>query len=114
MKDSLPTGKDLSARILSFLAADDDRLQAFFDTTGATPASLRMIAGTQGFDDALIDYVQGDDFRLVAFAAFCEVPPSAVAALKTSRSVIRLAQVGDVVPLHRPANGEIARRFRSL
>lgn len=69
----LPRGNDLSARILSFLAADDTRLVEFLDLTGVTPQNFRHVVGTQGLADALIDYILEDDYRVLAFAAFCEV-----------------------------------------
>lgn len=77
-RNQLPQGNDLAARILSFLAADDDRLADFFAATGITPANFRLVHGTPGLAINLIEYILADDFRVVAFAAFCEVGPDDV------------------------------------
>lgn len=88
-RNVLPKGDDLTARILSFLAADDDRLRDFLDTTGLTPETIRVVASTASFAKATVDYILDDDFRIMAFAAFSEVPPDCVVQL---RLPVRLVQ----------------------
>ncbi len=85
----LPRGNDLSARILSFLAADDERLADFMELSGLTPGNFRLVAGTPGMADALVDYVLEDEFRIVAFAAYCEVSPDEVCRMPRRLRVVK-------------------------
>ncbi len=103
----LPKGNDLTARILSFLAANDDRLRHFLDITGLTPVTVRLVADSPAFADALIEHILEDDFRVLAFAAFCEVPPEAVAKLRRPLRVVPAA----TKPRSAPGQSEIARRY---
>ena len=79
---ALPRGEELTAKILSFLAADDDRLDHFFSTTGHDIASLRDEAQAPAFLEALIDYVLAEDARVIGFAAYLDTRPEVVAGLK--------------------------------
>lgn len=110
---SLPRGNELAARILSFLAADDGRLKAFFAYSGISPRALRALIGTSGLRDALVAFILDDDFRMVAFAAYCEVDLAVVAGLQPPLRLVRLEERGQVVPLRNYRRPEIGRRFRS-
>ena len=52
---SLPRGIELTAKILSFLADDDERLSRFIGTTGHDMASLREAVHSPAFEEALVD-----------------------------------------------------------
>jgi hypothetical protein len=78
---ALPRGIELTAKILSFLAADDDRFSHFTGVTGHDTASLREAADTPAFLEALIDYILDEDARVVAFAEFAGTRPEVVAGL---------------------------------
>jgi hypothetical protein len=88
-RNRLPRGKDLSARILSFLAADDERLADFMELTGVTPGNFRLVVETSGMADALVDYVLEDEFRIIAFAAYCEVSPDEVSRMPRSLRLVK-------------------------
>lgn len=85
----LPRGNDLSARILSFLAADDERLADFMEVTGVTPGNFRLVTETVGFADALVDYILEDEFRIIAFAAYSEVSPDEVSRMPRSLRLVK-------------------------
>lgn len=78
----LPRGDDLTARILSFLAADDKRLSRFLEVSGLTVAAMRHAAGSPALADALLEHILEDDVRTFAFASYCEVSPDEVMALR--------------------------------
>ena len=80
---ALPRGVELTAKILSFLAADDDRLDHFFSTTGHDIGSVRDEAQSPAFLEALIDYVLGEDARVMALAEYLDMRPEVVAGLKS-------------------------------
>ncbi len=80
---ALPRGVELTAKILSFLAADDDRLDHFFSTTGHDIGSVRDEAQSPAFLEALIDYVLGEDARVIALAEYLDMRPEVVAGLKS-------------------------------
>ncbi len=80
---ALPRGVELTAKILSFLAADDGRLDHFFTTTGHDMETVRGEAQSPAFLEALIDYVLGEDARVIALAEYLDTRPEVVAGLKS-------------------------------
>jgi hypothetical protein len=60
---------NLTAEILTFLAAEPERLTRFLDLTGLTPSTLRRAATAATFQQALIDYLRTDERLMTAFAA---------------------------------------------
>jgi hypothetical protein len=98
--ETLPRGEELTAKILSFLAEDDGRLEHFFSTTGFDMAGIRDAVGAPLFAEALIDYVLEDDARVVAFGAFLNVPPEVVASLQgSSRDSPKAQERSDRLPI---------------
>ena len=58
----------LAVAVLTFLAADADRLTRFLALTGLHPATLRATAATPAFARAVLSYLGSDEMLLVAFA----------------------------------------------
>lgn len=99
-RETLPRDEELTAKILSFLADDGDRLEHFFATTGLDMTGLRDAVGAPLFAEALIDYVLAEDARVVAFSAFLNVPPAAVASLQeTNRDSLKAQDRSDRLPI---------------
>jgi hypothetical protein len=99
-REALPRDKELIAKILSFLAEDDGRLEHFFATTGFDMAGIRDAVRAPLFAEALIDYVLEDDARVVAFGAFLNVPPEVVASLQgSSRDSAKAQERSDRLPI---------------
>ena len=97
---ALPRGVELTAKILSFLADDDDRFSHFTTVTGHDLASLREEADTPAFLEALIDYILDEDARVIAFAEFADTRPEAVAGLRTIGEGIDTApKASDKLPM---------------
>jgi hypothetical protein len=64
---------------LSFLAADESRLERFLALSGLGPHNLRRAAADTGFLGAVLDYLVADEGLLVAFATEQGLQPAAVA-----------------------------------
>lgn len=71
----------LLPRLLSFLAADPERLTRFFDLTGLAPDSLRSAVAAPGFAVSLLDYFCADDRLVAGFAAAEQIDPARLDAL---------------------------------
>ena len=69
----------LAADVLTFLAADRDRLGSFLGATGFDPVTLRQSAADPSFIDGVLDYVMSDDALLVEFASHLGRAPALVA-----------------------------------
>lgn len=63
-----PDPQALAVTVLTFLAADPERLSRFFSLTGLDPASLRATSATPSFARAILCYLGDDETLLVAFA----------------------------------------------
>jgi hypothetical protein len=63
---------------LNFLAGDATRLTRFLDLSGLNPASIRAAARDPGFLAGILDYINGDESLLMAFAADASVDPNDV------------------------------------
>ena len=63
---------------LNFLAGDSTRLTRFLDLSGLSPASIRAAARDPGFLAGILDYINGDESLLMAFAADASVDPPVV------------------------------------
>lgn len=72
-----PHPADIAHTALGWLAADPRRIGAFLDATGLAPGDLRALAGTAGFQAAVLDHLLGDERMLLAFCADTGVPPEA-------------------------------------
>jgi hypothetical protein len=53
---------------LTFLAADNARLERFLSVTGLGPHSLRSAAANPGFYVSVLDYLVSDEPLLLSFA----------------------------------------------
>lgn len=67
-----------------YLALDLDRLQRFLDLSGTTPDALRERLGETGFLAGVLDHLLSDEALLLDFAAWAELPPTAVAEARGS------------------------------
>ena len=72
----------LAGEILTFLAAEPERMQRFFDITGLSVTTLRRAAAAPGFAASLFDYVAADEKCLLAFAMYSGRDPGALSALR--------------------------------
>ncbi|HEX2554201.1 MAG TPA: DUF3572 family protein [Microvirga sp.] len=96
----LPRGVELTATMLSFLAADDDRFSHFVGVTGHDLTSLREEAESPAFQEALLDYILDEDARVVAFAEFAGVRPEAIAGFRVAgEDGATSSKVADKLPL---------------
>jgi len=64
---------------LNFLAADGKRLERFLSVTGLGPHNLRQAASEPNFLKSVLEYVDGDEPLLLAFATEARLDPAAVA-----------------------------------
>ena len=71
---------------LNFLAGDATRLTRFLDLSGLNPASLRAAARDPGFLAGILDYINGDESLLIAFAADASVEPTVVEKARAALS----------------------------
>jgi hypothetical protein len=65
---------------LGFLAADDDRLNAFLAVSGLDPGALRQAAAEPGFAAGVLDYICSDDQLVLGLAAQENVAPESIGA----------------------------------
>jgi hypothetical protein len=63
---------------LSFLAADDDRLERFLALSGLAPATLRQAAATPEFLLAVLEHIAADEPLLLAFAQTAALDPRSI------------------------------------
>jgi hypothetical protein len=68
----------MALRALTFLAADEDRLQRFLDLTGLDPNELRQNASNQLFLGAILDHLLSDESLLLVFSAEQGITPDSV------------------------------------
>jgi hypothetical protein len=73
------SAETLALQAVSWLAADADLLGAFLNESGASLASLVVDLKRPEFLAAVLDFVLGDDQRVLAFAAQLEIRPESVA-----------------------------------
>lgn len=71
---------------LSYLAADDDRLARFLDSTGLRPDTIRAAASSAGFLAAVLDYVAHDEPLLLGLAGFLQTRPESIMAARWTLS----------------------------
>lgn len=68
----------LAIDVLSFLAADVERLERFLALSGLTAESLRTAASEPGFFVAILDHLAADETLLLAFAANAGQDPTMI------------------------------------
>lgn len=83
----------MAVAVLTFLAADPERLGRFFSLTGLDPATLRATSATPSFARAMLAYLGTDDTLLVAFAQDAGLDPAEVG------QAVRHATEADVADL---------------
>lgn len=76
-----PDPQAMAVAVLTFLAADPERLGRFFTLTGLDPASLRTSSTTPSFSRAILSYLGTDETLLVGFAHGAGLDPVAVGQL---------------------------------
>jgi hypothetical protein len=67
---------------LAYLANEPEHLARFFDSTGLAPHMLRTMAGTPGFNAALLDFLCANEALLRDFAARQNLDPAAIDAAR--------------------------------
>jgi len=75
----------VALRALAWLMAEDDQRGAFINLSGLSPDDLRARAGTSEILLAVVDFVLGDDARVVAF---CDSAGLRYDALMSVRSAL--------------------------
>ena len=70
----------LAIQALAFIAEDSERLGRFLAITGLGPGEIRQAARERRFLAGVLEYVNGDEDLLVAFANYAEVDPAHVVA----------------------------------
>ena len=75
---------DLSASVLVFLGADDERFDRFLGTTGLSVTDLREVSRSEGFAESLLDYLCSDEPLLRAYAQDSGHDPAEIEAVRTS------------------------------
>ena len=83
----------LAIQALAFIAADGERLGRFLAVTGLGPGEIRRAARERRFLAGVLEYVNGDEDLLVAFANYAEVDPAHVVAAEQV-----LAETGENEP----------------
>ncbi|CAN5159261.1 hypothetical protein BH10PSE7_BH10PSE7_09680 [soil metagenome] len=66
----------IALNALTFLAADDDRIEAFIRISGTTPAVLRASAGDQAFLLGVLHYLLQNEALLLDFAQAHDIDPA--------------------------------------
>jgi Protein of unknown function (DUF3572) len=81
---SADEAQGLAVQLLSYLAADRERLGQFLATTGLGPASLREAASSPIFLLVVLDYGMADETLLLSFSAERGIDPSQVALARVA------------------------------
>ena len=68
----------LAIQVLTFIAADGERLGRFLAVTGIGPAQIRTAAHEPGFLAGVLDYVASDDRLIADFASESGLDPEAI------------------------------------
>ncbi len=71
-------GESMAVSALTFLAADDERLDRFLSATGLGPHNLRGAAAGPQFYGSILRYLAADEPLLVQFAAQAGFRPEEV------------------------------------
>lgn len=74
-----PDPETLALQALTFIAADDDRLERFIGLTGIDPAELRTLAQSPAGLGAVLDYLLGWEPLLLEFAEAHALKPESIA-----------------------------------
>lgn len=77
----LPDLEEVALQGLTFLGQDSERLAVFFNATGASPGDIRELAGTRGFQAAVLDHLVSNESLLLSFAAEAGYAPEMLAGL---------------------------------
>lgn len=73
------SAETLALQAVSWLATDADLLGAFLNDTGASLSSLVVDLKRPEFLAAVLDFILGDDARVIALAEKVGIQPAAVA-----------------------------------
>ncbi len=79
LSTSPDSARSMAVAALSFLAADQERLERFLSVTGLGPHNLRGAAADPGFYGSVLDHLLADEPLLLAFAAEAGLKPEDVA-----------------------------------
>lgn len=72
----------MSIDVLSFIAAEEQRLRQFIAVTGLEPASIRSEANSRDFLVGVLDFILSDDSLLLVFAAHKNIDPNLIKAAR--------------------------------
>ena len=85
-KVTVKEAETLALSALSYLAADDERLGRFLDSSGLRPDTIRAAAASAGFLAAVLDYVAADEPLLLDLARTIAVKPESIMAARWTLS----------------------------
>ena len=78
--------ESLAVQVLTYLAAEPERLGRFLAVSGLGPQQLRLAAAEPGFLAGVLDYVSADESLLLGFADHAGIDPRDVARAQTALS----------------------------
>lgn len=76
--------QEVAILVLTFLAAEPERLDRFLALSGIGLDSLRAAAGEPGFLAGVLDHLLSDEAMLLAFAEGQGLAPAAIARARTA------------------------------
>ncbi len=75
---TIESARQLAFDGLLFLVQDEQRIAAFLDTSGMTPADLRAQSREDGTLAAVLSYILSNESLLLVFSAHSGHPPDSV------------------------------------
>jgi len=78
--------ESLAIQVLTYLAAEPERLGRFLALSGVGPQQLRLAATEPGFLAGVLDYVSADESLLLEFADHAGVDPEDVVRAQAALS----------------------------
>jgi hypothetical protein len=81
---SREAAEEIAIEVLSFIAADSERLERFMALSGLSVDHLRSAASEPGFFAAILDHLAADEPMFLAFAANAGRDPAAIAKARQS------------------------------
>ena len=83
MRDRTDTGQDVATQALAHIAGDADLCQRFLSSAGIGADQLRAAAGDADFAVFVLDFIAGDDQRLLDFSEAAGLSPMQIMQART-------------------------------
>ena len=115
MNLALPSPESLVARVLTFLASDEERLERFLIYTGLEPDDIRGVSKSPVFFEVVLDYILEDEElrKLFVFATLIDAETLALVRMTANPLPKTREEQGRTQPERLSAAGlpGIARQF---